>query len=150
MNIGEAARLSGVSAKTIRYYEGVGLLPAGLRRDNGYRDYGPAEVETLRFIQRARSLGFSVREAAALLELWRNRSRASAEVRALAQQHIAAIDAKMAELAGMRATLAELVTQCCGDARPECPILDSLAGAAAPAPPAPIQTAPTQTAPAQP
>lgn len=130
MNIGEAARQSGVSAKTIRYYESVGLLPAGPRRDNGYRDYGRAEVETLRFVQRARSLGFSVREVAALLELWRDRSRASAEVRALAQQHIAAIDAKMAELAGMRATLAGLVAQCCGDARPECPILDTLAGAA--------------------
>ena len=130
MNIGEAARLSGVPAKTIRFYEDVGLLPAGPRRENGSRDYGGAAVETLRFIQRARSLGFSVREVAALLELWRDRSRASAEVRALAQQHIAAIDAKISELAGMRATLAGLVAQCGGDQRSECPILDTLAGAA--------------------
>ena len=128
MNIGEAARLSGVPAKTIRYYESVGLLPTGARRDNGYRDYGAAEVETLRFIQRARSLGFAVKEVAALLELWRDRDRASAEVRRLAQQHIAAIDAKMAELAGMRATLSVLVDRCCGDQRPQCPILESLAG----------------------
>jgi Cu(I)-responsive transcriptional regulator len=134
MNIGEAARLSGVPAKTIRYYESVGLLPPGARRDNGYRDYSAAEVESLRFIRRARSLGFAVKETGALLELWRDRSRASAEVRALAQQHIAAIDAKTAELSAMRATLATLVERCCGDDRPECPILDSLAGTEAAAP----------------
>lgn len=137
MTIGEAARLSGVAAKTIRYYESVGLLAAGARRGNGYRDYDMADVDTLRFIHRARGLGFAVKDVGNLLALWRDRSRASAEVRALAERHIAAIDAKMTELAAMRAVLAGLTAQCCGDQRPECPILDSLAGETADRTPAP-------------
>lgn len=130
MNIGEAARLSGVPAKTIRYYESVGLLPAGPRRDNGYRDYGAAEVDALRFVRRARSLGFSVQEAAALLGFQRDAGRAGGDVRELARRHIAEIDAKTAELAEMRAVLAALVDRCPGGADPDCPILDALAGGA--------------------
>lgn len=131
MNIGEAARLSGVPAKTIRYYEGAGLLPEVGRRGNGYRDYGARDVEVLRFIQRARSLGFSVRDVGGLLALWRDRGRASAEVRALAVEHIRAIDTKLEELRSVRRTLTALVDRCHGDDRPDCPILDSLAGSSA-------------------
>lgn len=127
MNIGTAAKRSGVPAKTIRYYEGVGLIPSAGRTAAGYRVYSDADVETLRFIHRARALGFSVREVAALLALWQDRTRASADVRALALDHVAGIDARIAELQDMRRTLMALVDRCAGDGRPDCPILDGLA-----------------------
>lgn len=128
MNIGEAAKLSGVTAKTIRYYESVGLIPAVGRSNGNYRRYGEPEVQILRFIARARSLGFSVDEIAKLLELYRDRRRASAEVKRIAGAHIADIDRKIEELKAMRKTLSHLVVKCHGDERPDCPILDDLAG----------------------
>lgn len=106
MNIGTVAKRSGVPAKTIRYYESIGLIPSAERSANRYRVYTEEDVETLRFIQRARLLGFSVREVAELLDLWRNRVQASAEVRALARRHIADIDARIAELTRIRQALA--------------------------------------------
>jgi len=129
MNIGEAAKRSGVPAKTIRYYESVGLVPAVMRSDGNYRRYGESEVETLRFIARARSLGFSVEEVSRLLALYRDRKRASAEVKRIAGAHIVEIDRKIDELRAMKKTLSHLVTRCHGDDRPDCPILDDLAGA---------------------
>lgn len=127
MNIGEAGRQSGLPAKTIRYYEDIGLLrPA--RRDNGFRDYGNKDIHELRFIARARGLGFSVEECRNLLELYRDTGRASAEVREMAAFHIAAIRLKVRELRSMEKTLSDLVKQCAGDARPDCPILDELSG----------------------
>jgi len=128
MNIGTVARQSGVPAKTIRYYESVGLIDAADRTAAGYRVYGRHDVETLRFVQRARSLGFSVEEVGSLLALWRDRSRSSAEVKALAARRVADIDRKIAELAEMRGTLTHLMERCHGDDRPECPILQGLAG----------------------
>lgn len=127
MNIGEAARRSGVSAKTIRYYESVGLIPAAGRTASGYRAYTVNEVETLRFIHRARSLGFSVGDVGGLLELWRDRSRASADVKAIALKHVAEIERKIAELDTIRRTLLNLTIRCCGDDHPDCPILEELA-----------------------
>lgn len=131
MNIGEAARLSGVSAKMVRHYEALGLLPRVVRSASGYRQYGQAEVHTLRFIRRARELGFSMAEIADLLRLWQNRERASADVKRIAKAHIADLDRRIAEMSGMRRTLENLVHCCHGDARPQCPILDELADAAA-------------------
>jgi MerR family copper efflux transcriptional regulator len=128
MNIGQASRTSGVSAKMIRYYEQIGLINPPLRTDSNYRVYGPDEVHVLRFIKRARTLGFSVEETSALLGLWQDRSRASAEVRDIASGHIAALETKIAELQGMVKTLTHLVHCCAGDNRPDCPILDELAG----------------------
>jgi Cu(I)-responsive transcriptional regulator len=127
LKIGEVAEHSGVPAKTIRYYEEVGLLPEPARAPNGYRVYGPRSVEVLRFIARARSLGFTLEDVSGLLDLWRDQGRASADVRRLAEDHIAAIDAKLDELQSMRRTLADLVHRCHGDDRPDCPILDELA-----------------------
>jgi MerR family copper efflux transcriptional regulator len=127
MNIGQAALRAGVPPKTIRYYEDIGLVGPAPRSDNGYRAYAETDVHVLRFIQRARSLGFSVRECRQLVDLYRNPHRASAEVKALTEQRIAAIDRKLAELATMRATLVRLAEACHGDERPECPILDDLA-----------------------
>jgi MerR family copper efflux transcriptional regulator len=128
MNIGTAARASGVPAKTIRYYEEIGLIrPAG-RSDGNYRVYGDLEVETLRFIRRARGLGFSVDEVAELLDLWRDRGRNSRQVKALANRHLADIDGKIAGLKTMRDSLNELIERCHGDSRPDCPILADLAG----------------------
>lgn len=127
MNIGKAAELSGISAKMIRYYEGVGLIrPAG-RTAGGYRDYDDRDVAVLKFVQRARALGFSVKHIADLLALWQSRSRTSAEVKAIAADHIAEIDRKIKELQSMKATLSKLVACCHGDERPDCPILDDLA-----------------------
>ncbi len=128
MNIGRAAEASGVSPKTIRYYESIGLIQPAERRANNYRDYSAIDVETLRFIQRGRSLGFSMKEIGDLLALWRDKRRASHKVKTVAERHIADIDRRMAELAAMRRTLSHLMRLCHGDARPECPILDDLAG----------------------
>lgn len=127
MNIGTAAVRSGVPAKTIRYYEGIGLIKKAGRTAGGYRDYSDADVETLRFIQHARSLGFSVKDVADLLALWQDRERASAEVKRIAQGHVEAIGRKIAELEDIRRTLQTLVERCHGDDRPDCPILEGLA-----------------------
>lgn len=127
MNIGTAAAQSGVPAKTIRYYEDIGLIPKPGRTGSGYRDYAEADVETLKFIQRARSLGFSVKDVGDLLALWRDRERASADVRRIAQGHVAEVERKIAELEAIRRTLQSLITRCHGDDRPDCPILDELA-----------------------
>lgn len=126
MNIGQAAERSGLPTKTIRYYEDIGLLKPA-RRDNGFRDYAARDVHELRFIARARGLGFSVEECRHLLELYRDQGRASAEVRETATRHIEAIRAKMQELRSMETTLAHLIDRCAGDDRPECPILADLA-----------------------
>jgi Cu(I)-responsive transcriptional regulator len=128
MNIGEAARASGVSAKMIRYYEETGLIPAAGRSRSGYRTYGPKEVQTLRFIRRARDLGFPMEKVADLLTLWQDRSRASADVKHLAEAHVAALEARIAEMLAMQATLRHLVHACAGDDRPDCPILTDLGG----------------------
>jgi MerR family transcriptional regulator, copper efflux regulator len=126
-NIGEAARRSGVSAKMVRHYESLGLLPSVQRTESGYRQYGDNEVHTLRFIRRARDLGFSMDEISQLLKLWHNRRRSSAEVRRIASRHIEELSRKLAEMEAMRRTLQHLVHCCHGDDRPECPILDELA-----------------------
>ena len=127
MNIGEAATRSGVSAKMVRHYESLGLLPRIARTEAGYRQYGDNEVHTLRFIRRARDLGFSMTEIGELLKLWQNRRRASADVRRIAQRHVSDLENRIAEMASMKRTLEHLVHCCRGDARPECPILDELA-----------------------
>jgi len=126
-NIGEAAARSGVSAKMVRHYESLGLLPAVARTDAGYRRYGDKEVHTLRFIRRGRDLGFSMAEIAELLKLWQNRQRASADVKRIAQQHVADLETRMAEMAAMRTVLQRLASCCHGDQRPDCPILEDLA-----------------------
>lgn len=126
MNIGQAAKASGVSAKMIRYYEQTGLIPAADRTDSGYRDYSDTDVHMLRFIRRARDLGFSGAEIGDLLGLWRNETRQSAEVKRLAQGHIDALEKKIADLQDMAHTLTMLVNACHGDHRPQCPILERL------------------------
>lgn len=128
MNIGQASQASGVSPKMIRYYEQIGLIRPADRTDSNYRVYGADEVHTLRFIRRARTLGFSTEETSALLALWQDKSRASAEVQTIAQSHIAALETKIAELQSMVGTLKHLAHCCHGDERPDCPILDDLAG----------------------
>ena len=128
MNIGKAAEASGVSAKMIRYYESIGLIEAPSRTDSNYRVYDPDQVHVLRFIKRARTLGFSVEETSRLLGLWQDKSRASAEVKAVATAHIADLETKIAELQSMVGTLKHLAHCCGGDNRPNCPILDDLAG----------------------
>ena len=125
-NIGEAARRSGVSAKMVRHYESLGLLPTVQRTESGYRQYGEAEVHTLRFIRRARDLGLSIDEIGQLLKLWQNLRRSSAEVRRIASRHIEDLSRKLAEMEAMRRTLQHLVHCCHGDERPDCPILDEL------------------------
>jgi len=127
MNIGAASGASGLPAKTIRYYEDIGLITPA-RRDNGYRDYSDPDVHKLRFIQRARGLGFSVAECRSLLSLYEDEGRASADVKRLALARIADIDRKLAELTSLKETLGTLVHACHGDDLPDCPILDSLAG----------------------
>jgi len=127
MNIGAAEQASGLPAKTIRYYEDIGLLiPA--RQENGYREYGRTDVHKLAFLKRARGLGFSIEDCRALMSLYEDRTRASADVKALAHTHLHRIEAKLAELEGLQGVLAHLVDACHGDARPDCPILDDLAG----------------------
>ncbi len=127
MNIGEAASRAGLPAKTIRYYEEIGLVSPP-RDANGYRRFGEKEVHKLAFLSRARGLGFSIEDCRMLLSLYEDRARASAEVRALAQRHASEIDARIAQLEQMRATLGELIHACAGDDRPDCPILRDLAG----------------------
>lgn len=128
MTIGQAAKSSAVSAKMIRHYESIGLLPKAHRTDSGYRLYDEADVHTLRFIQRARSLGFPLETIRTLLALWRNRRRSSAQVKDLAQRHTAELERKIAEMQAMVRTLKHLAQHCHGDERPDCPILDDLAG----------------------
>ena len=125
-SIGNAAELSGVTAKMIRHYESLELIPKAARTAGDYRVYTPADIHTLRFIRRARRLGFSMEEIGTLLSLWRNQRRASEQVKRLAMKHIAELDSKIAELQSMRAALADLAEHCHGDPRPECPILDDL------------------------
>ncbi|WP_341678960.1 Cu(I)-responsive transcriptional regulator [Niveibacterium sp. SC-1] len=134
MNIGEAARASGVSSKMIRHYEQIGLLPQAVRRDNGYRLYGDPEVQSLRFIRHARSLGFGLETVRELLSLWQDESRASRDVHRLATEHLQALQRKAEELRVVMAALQNLVSCCHGDARPDCPILEELAGHASGAP----------------
>ncbi len=126
-SIGRAAEISGVSAKMIRHYESLGLIPKASRTLGDYRVYSAADLHALRFIRRARDLGFPIAEIQGLLGLWRNQRRASAEVKRLALRHVAGLDRKIEELRSMRATLANLAAHCDGDARPHCPILDDLA-----------------------
>ena len=127
MNIGQAAERSGVSAKMVRHYESLGLLPRIGRTESGYRQYAEKEVHTLRFIRRARDLGFSMAEIAELLKLWQNRRRASADVKRIALAHVTDLDRRMDEMAAMKRTLERLADCCRGDQRPDCPILDGLA-----------------------
>ena len=128
--IGEASRRSGVSARMVRHYEGLGLLPCVARTDSGYRQYSDADVHSLRFIKRARDLGFSMGEIGELVGLWQNRRRASASVKRIAQQHLNELEQRITDMQAMRSTLAHLVHCCHGDARPDCPILEDLAGPA--------------------
>jgi Cu(I)-responsive transcriptional regulator len=132
MNIGTAAERSGLPAKTIRYYESVGLVRPAKRRGNSYRDYDEADIHRLCFIQRARALGFSVQQCRELLALYEDRGRASADVKALALRHIAEIDERIEALGTMRSTLSALAERCHGDDRPACPILEDLAASAGP------------------
>lgn len=132
VDIGAAARASGVSAKMIRHYEEIGLLPAPQRTSAGYRIYRPGDVHVLRFVKRARGLGFSMDEVARLLALWNDRRRASSDVKRVALRHAAELERKIAELEAMRRTLVHLAQRCRGDHRPDCPILDDLAHAGEP------------------
>lgn len=129
MNIGAAAERSGMPPKTIRYYESVGLIQPAERRGNGYRDYSDKDVATLRFVHRARGLGFTIEECRELLALYRDRERASGEVKKIALDRVATIDGKIAGLQGMRSALLTLAHRCHGDDRPDCPILEDLASA---------------------
>ncbi len=127
MNIGAIAERSGISPKTIRYYESIGLIPLVGRRTNGYRVYDEVDMRMLNFVKRARSMGFSLEEVRDLLDLWRDQARTSAAVRSLALRHIHDLDRKIDEFTAMRNILAQLVERCQGDDRPDCPILDELA-----------------------
>jgi MerR family copper efflux transcriptional regulator len=127
MNIGEASERSGVSAKMIRYYESVGLLPSAARRANGYRDYGDQEVSVLQFVRRTRDLGFPLEEVATLLALWSDKKRPSREVKNLAEAHIANLERRIREMRVVMKTLRGLAQHCRGDERSDCPILDDLA-----------------------
>jgi MerR family copper efflux transcriptional regulator len=132
MNIGEASKQSAVSAKMIRHYESLGLLPKVPRTASGYRVYDEASVHTLRFIRRSRDLGFDMKEIDALLGLWRNRRRASADVKRIASAHAADLQRRIDEMQAMKRTLEHLAHCCQGDARPECPILEDLAAGSRP------------------
>ena len=126
MNIGQASRSSGVSTKMIRYYDEIGLVRPASRTGANYREYEEREVNELRFIKRARNLGFSVAEIAQLLSLWRDRQRPSRDVKAIADHHVADLDARIAEMQAMADTLRHLSRCCAGDDRPDCPILQDL------------------------
>lgn len=126
VSIGEAAKVSGVSAKMIRYYESIGLIAAPRRSAAGYRFYDERDVQTLRFVRRARDLGFPVEDIGKLLELWRDGARSSADVKRLAEHHIAELEGKIAALQAMQRTLEQLACACHGDERPDCPILEDL------------------------
>ena len=128
VNIGLAAERSGVSAKMVRHYESLGLLPRVQRTDSGYRQYSAADIHTLRFIKRARDLGFSMAEIGNLVGLWHDQARASSEVKRVAQQHLIELENRIQAMQDMRRTLQKLVQSCQGDDRPDCPILDNLAG----------------------
>ncbi|MCA1441684.1 Cu(I)-responsive transcriptional regulator [Ensifer sp. IC4062] len=129
MNIGDVARASGVSTKMIRYYETIGLIPPASRSESGYRNYGDKDVHTLRFIRRARDLGFTVEQMVDLLALWHDRSRASSEVKKIALDQVEILERKAEELKAMSRTLKHLAAHCHGDERPDCPILEDLAEA---------------------
>ena len=128
MTIGQAAKSSAVSAKMIRHYESIGLLPKAQRTQSGYRLYDESDVHTLRFIQRARSLGFPLETIRTLLALWRNRRRSSAQVKELSMRHVEDLERKITEMQAMVRSLKHLAHNCHGDDRPDCPILDDLAG----------------------
>jgi MerR family copper efflux transcriptional regulator len=130
MNIGEAARASGVTAKMIRYYESVDLIPPAGRSEGGYRTYNARDVDVLRFIRRARDFGIAMDRVKLLVGLWQDKDRPSREVKAIALRQVADLEAKIAELTAMKDTLAELADACRGDNRPDCPILQDLAGVA--------------------
>jgi MerR family copper efflux transcriptional regulator len=127
MNIGETAEAAGVSAKMIRYYESIDLIKAPVRTESGYRVYSPEDIHTLRFIGRARDLGFSIEEISSLLTLWHDRSRASSDVKRIATEKIATLEAKIRELGAMVESLRHLAENCHGDHRPDCPIITDLA-----------------------
>jgi MerR family transcriptional regulator, copper efflux regulator len=127
VNIGQASKASGVSQRMIRHYEGIGLIPKAARRHSGYRDYDDKDVHTLRFIRRARDLGFPIEEIGKLLALWQDRSRASADVKALATARAEELRRKELEIQAMRRSLEKLARTCHGDGRPDCPILEDLA-----------------------
>jgi MerR family gold-responsive transcriptional activator of gol and ges genes len=126
MTIGELAKSSGVNAKLIRHYESIGLVPKPSRTESGYRNYSKADIQFLKFIRRARGLGFSIKEIKKLLGLWRNKTRASKEVKALALTHIKALETKVLEMQEMAESLRILAKNCHGDSRPDCPILSNL------------------------
>lgn len=128
MNIGDAAKASGISTKMIRHYEGVQLLPPAQRTESGYRQYTANDVLTLQFIRRARDLGFSIDEIRDLLSLWQDRNRPSRQVKALASVHLETLDKRLQELQAMKSALEHLVHCCQGNDRPDCPILETLAG----------------------
>ena len=128
MNIGQAAAASGVSAKMIRYYEEVGLIRPPLRAQNGYRSYEKSNIHELKFIRRARDLGFTVEQISGLMQLWRDRDRASGDVKRIALEHVGVLEAKLREIEEMANTLRHLAANCHGDERPDCPIIESLAG----------------------
>lgn len=127
MNIGQTSQSSGVSAKMIRYYEQTGLIPKAVRSDAGYRNYDSSDVHSLRFIRQARDLGFSVEQISELLALWRDRERASSDVKTMALAHVAGLKTKIAELQAMVQTLEHLADHCHGNDRPDCPIIEGLA-----------------------
>lgn len=147
MNIGEASRASGISAKMIRHYESLGLLPKVARSAAGYRQYDAATVHTLRFVRRARDLGFGLSEIETLLQLWADGSRASGDVKRVALAHVADLEQRIARMQAMQRTLERLAHACHGDARPDCPILDDLAGARDEATAPPIAAASTAARP---
>ena len=127
MNIGAAAEITGVTAKTIRYYEEIGLILPARRSENGYRNYADEDIQILRFIQRARRLGFSVRDVESLLTLWQDKDRASADVKKLAIKHIDEVEKRIEEMQSIRETLIHLTRKCHGNDRPDCPIIRGLA-----------------------
>ena len=129
LNIGQAAERSGVSARMLRHYEGLGLLSGVARTESGYRQYTEADIHSLRFIKRSRDLGFSMDEITELMGLWQNRRRASSSVKRIAEKHLAELEQRIADMQAMQRTLSKLVHCCHGDARPDCPILEDLAGA---------------------